>query len=74
MPDRSVQSTAGVWIHECCMFDGKAYAGESVTKGKPEPDIYLLAASTFKNNPDPAKCLVFEDAPVGITSGTRAGM
>ncbi|KAK9827939.1 hypothetical protein WJX74_010430 [Apatococcus lobatus] len=48
--------------------------GESVTKGKPEPDIYLLAASTFRDKPAPEKCLVFEDAPVGITAGTRAGM
>ena len=48
--------------------------GESVTRGKPEPDIYLFAASTFSDKPAPARCLVFEDAPVGVTAGLRAGM
>jgi HAD superfamily hydrolase (TIGR01509 family) len=39
---------------------------------KPEPDIYLEAARRIGASPD--ECLVFEDAPAGVTSGTAAGM
>lgn len=46
--------------------------GSEVTKGKPEPDVYLKAAK--KLNTEPAKCLVFEDLPFGIMAGKRAGM
>lgn len=46
--------------------------GSEVTKGKPEPDVYLKAAE--KLNAEPAKCLVFEDLPFGIMAGKRAGM
>lgn len=40
--------------------------------GKPAPDIYLLAAK--KLNVTPSRCLVFEDIPMGLTAGNRAGM
>lgn len=42
-----------------------------VSRGKPQPDPYLLGAE--KTNTDPARCLVVEDAPPGVTSGKRAG-
>ncbi|HET9654636.1 MAG TPA: HAD-IA family hydrolase [Kineosporiaceae bacterium] len=42
-----------------------------VTVGKPDPQPYLLAAARL--GADPARCLVVEDAPAGITSGTAAG-
>lgn len=45
---------------------------EMVTKGKPEPDIYLLAAS--KLGVAPAECLVFEDSYTGISAAKAAGM
>ncbi|VDC06654.1 unnamed protein product [Peniophora sp. CBMAI 1063] len=44
---------------------------EDVTKGKPQPDPYLLGASRL--GVDPTKCLVVEDAPVGVRSGHAAG-
>ncbi|CED82649.1 phosphatase [Phaffia rhodozyma] len=44
---------------------------ESVTKGKPAPDPYLLGAK--RNNAEPNQCVVFEDAPTGIRSGKAAG-
>ncbi|XP_049869359.1 probable pseudouridine-5'-phosphatase [Pectinophora gossypiella] len=43
-------------------------------RGKPHPQIYLLAASRFTQDPKPANCLVFEDSPTGLLAGYRAGM
>lgn len=46
--------------------------GCEVKKGKPAPDVYLNAAS--KLEAEPARCLVFEDVPMGILAGKNAGM
>ena len=46
--------------------------GDDVTRGKPEPEPYLLAASRL--GLQPAECIVIEDAPAGIQAGKRAGM
>ena len=43
-----------------------------VKSGKPSPDVYLLTASDLKVSP--ARCLVFEDIPLGIEAGKNAGM
>lgn len=43
-----------------------------VSKGKPAPDIYLSVASSL--SVEPGRCLVFEDVPMGILAGKRAGM
>lgn len=43
-----------------------------ITKGKPDPEIYLKTASLL--NIPPKNCLVFEDAVVGIKSAKAAGM
>ena len=45
---------------------------EDVEHGKPAPDPYLLAARRL--GVDPARCLVFEDAPAGIAAARAAGM
>lgn len=47
-------------------------AGEDVNRGKPEPDVFLLAAERL--GVSPKNCVVFEDAHVGIEAGLRAGM
>ncbi|KAI1323254.1 HAD-like domain-containing protein [Xylariaceae sp. FL0255] len=50
-------------------------------RGKPAPDIYLVALKALNSsiNPDqrpimPNECLVFEDSIAGVESGRRAGM
>ena len=44
---------------------------EDVTRGKPDPQGYRLAAERL--GVDPADCLVFEDAPAGFAAGEAAG-
>lgn len=45
---------------------------DSVSRGKPDPEPYLLAAR--KLGVLPGDCTVFEDAPAGISAGKAAGM
>lgn len=45
---------------------------EHVTKGKPNPEIYLSTAREL--GVEPGECLVFEDSPPGVESGKSAGM
>jgi HAD superfamily hydrolase (TIGR01509 family) len=45
---------------------------DDVTRAKPAPDPYLLAAKLL--GVAPARCLVFEDSEVGAEAAHRAGM
>lgn len=45
--------------------------GDEVEHGKPAPDIFLEAARRL--GCDPTRCVVFEDAPAGITAAHAAG-
>lgn len=47
-------------------------AADDISRGKPDPEPFLLAAERL--GADPARCVVFEDAPVGLAAGRAAGM
>lgn len=51
----------------------KAIVGAAdVARGKPNPDVFLLAAE--RCGALPANAIVFEDAPLGVEAARRAGM
>ena len=45
---------------------------EDVQQGKPHPEVFLTAAARL--GADPARCVVFEDALVGIAAARAGGM
>ncbi len=52
-------------------FEGRIFSGHEMARSKPHPDVYLAAAAHVQV--DPARCLVLEDTPVGVTAGVAAG-
>jgi len=73
-------ATSGIQVNIDYMFehiDIKKYFAvvvnsSHISKGKPDPEIYLKAATLLGI---PAEhCLAFEDAAVGVTSAKNAGM
>ena len=46
--------------------------GEEVSQGKPDPEIFLVAAQRLGILPQ--RCLVFEDALLGVEAACQAGM
>lgn len=55
-------------------------SADDVSKGKPDPEGYLLAWRRIRHRAPgcadltPAQCLVIEDAPAGVTAAHAAGM
>jgi beta-phosphoglucomutase len=47
-------------------------SAEDVTAGKPDPQVFLVAAARLSI--PPARCIVVEDAAAGVEAGRRAGM
>lgn len=66
------------WVHatlDGCRLAGAfdvAISGDDVERGKPEPDIFLLAAERL--GVAPAACVAIEDSPAGVRSASAAGM
>lgn len=56
--------------HIAQYFDAAA-SGSEITRSKPDPEVYLLAAK--KLGVQPGNCVVFEDAFVGMEAARAAG-
>jgi HAD superfamily hydrolase (TIGR01509 family) len=69
-PERLQHSLALVGLTD--IFAGRSFTSSRVARGKPAPDLFLLAASEM--GADPARCLVIEDSLIGIRAGLAAGM
>ncbi|KAK4494091.1 hypothetical protein PRZ48_014389 [Zasmidium cellare] len=77
---RHMQDTFAVFAEEHKVLGDDPRIGQG--RGKPAPDIYLLALKTIndrlkregKEEIKPEECLVFEDSVPGVESGRRAGM
>lgn len=52
--------------------DEKIFTADMVEHGKPEPDLFWLAAKTMEEQPE--NCVVIEDSLPGMTAALRAGM
>ena len=57
--------TAGLAIPEVLV------SSDGLERGKPDPTCFLIAAERL--GVDPARCVVIEDAPAGISAGRSAG-
>ncbi|NER14652.1 beta-phosphoglucomutase [Leptobacterium flavescens] len=53
------------------MFD-TIVDGNSVSKAKPDPEVFLIAAQNLKIAPE--NCIVFEDSEAGVEAANTAGM
>lgn len=51
---------------------GAVVTRADVTRGKPDPQVFQIAAERLGAKPD--ECVVVEDAPAGIEAANRAGM
>jgi HAD superfamily hydrolase (TIGR01509 family) len=53
-------------------FETRLFSASSVYKGKPAPDVFLLAAA--RSQADPSQCIVVEDSAPGVAAAVAAGM
>ena len=53
-------------------FGANLFSAEMVARGKPAADLFLYAAA--KMGVMPARCIVVEDSPAGITAACAAGI
>jgi HAD superfamily hydrolase (TIGR01509 family) len=54
------------------LFDPYLYSSSLVSRGKPNPDLFLYAAAQHQQ--PPAACIVIEDSANGVLAAKRAGM
>jgi HAD superfamily hydrolase (TIGR01509 family) len=77
---RAIASSSSVDRLQLCLsvlgmeaeFADRVFSADMVVRGKPHPDIFLLAATRL--GVSPARCLVIEDSPGGIQAAVAAGM
>jgi len=78
VPLAVASSSRRAWVETCLeTLAIRAYftaivSGDQVDHGKPDPEIYLLAARELGVPPE--KCFAVEDAPKGIAAALAAGM
>jgi HAD superfamily hydrolase (TIGR01509 family) len=78
MPCALASSSRREWVEAAlgtlgfAPFFCETVTGDEVSAGKPDPEIYRTAAERL--GVAPGRCLVIEDAPVGIASARAAGM
>jgi len=80
VPSRAIASSSGEdyirWaldrLELAHHFGRHVYSAEGMTRGKPHPDIYLLAARGL--GVEPGRCLAIEDSAVGARAAVAAGM
>ena len=65
---RKTLGLTGLWNQ----FEGRIFSSEDVARGKPEPDLFLHAASRMGY--PPPRCVVVEDSPAGVAAAHTAGM
>jgi beta-phosphoglucomutase-like phosphatase (HAD superfamily) len=51
---------------------GALVSADDVHRGKPDPEVFLVAASRLGVPPD--RCVVVEDAAAGVEAARRGGM
>lgn len=54
------------------LFEGRIFSTTRVRRGKPAPDLFLLAAR--ERGAAPGRCLVIEDSVSGVAAAKAAGM
>ena len=62
-------------MHEALAFRGlieTLVSAEDMRAGKPDPEVFLVAASRL--GVTPRRCIVVEDAEAGIEAASQAGM
>jgi HAD superfamily hydrolase (TIGR01509 family) len=69
-PERLAHSLGLVGLDR--LFAGRTFTASRVARGKPAPDLFLLAAAEMGASPD--RCLVIEDSETGVRAGLAAGM
>jgi HAD superfamily hydrolase (TIGR01509 family) len=68
--ERIERSLTRVGLRE--YFGDRVFSAEQVERGKPAPDLFLLAASEM--GAQPSNCVVVEDSPNGVAAARAAGM